>query len=117
MQTLIRPLIIGTLVLLLTVIAPTCAAPFPSIASSGFAQMYEPSWESVDRRRTPAWFSEARFGIFIHQSQKDMVPFQGSDTREFWQRAEDRNAGTADLYARLGLTKYAAVEAFVRYHY
>jgi alpha-L-fucosidase len=66
MQTLIRPLIIGSLVLLLTVIAPTCAAPFPSIASSAFAQMYEPSWESVDRRPTPAWFSEARFGIFIH---------------------------------------------------
>ncbi|HKU77705.1 MAG TPA: alpha-L-fucosidase [Pyrinomonadaceae bacterium] len=66
MQTLIRPLIIGSLVLLFTVIAPTCAAPFPSIASSAFAQMYEPTWESVDRRRTPAWFSEARFGIFIH---------------------------------------------------
>jgi alpha-L-fucosidase len=66
MQTLIRPLIIGSLVLLLIVIAPTCAAPFPSIASSAFAQMYEPTWESVDRRPTPAWFSEARFGIFIH---------------------------------------------------
>jgi len=66
MQTLIRPLIIGSIVLLLTFIAPTCAAPFPSIATSAFAQMYEPTWESVDRRRTPAWFSEARFGIFIH---------------------------------------------------
>src|SRR4029453_1240191 len=66
MQTLIRPLIIGSLVLLLTVIAPTCAVPFPSFASSAFAQMYEPTWESLDRRPTPAWFSEARFGIFIH---------------------------------------------------
>ena len=66
MQTLIRPLIIGSLVLLLTVKSPTCAAPFLSIAASPFAQMYEPTWESVDRRRTPAWFSEARFGIFIH---------------------------------------------------
>jgi len=58
-----------------------------------------------------------RFGIFIHQSQKDSVPFQGSDSREFWQRAEIRNANTADLYASLGLTKYAAIEAFVRWHY
>lgn len=56
-----------------------------------------------------------RYGIFIHQSQKDMVPFQGSDTREFWQRAEERNAATAALYAGLGLTHYAAMEAFVRY--
>lgn len=58
-----------------------------------------------------------RYGIFIHQSQKDMVPFQGSDTREFWQRAEERNANTAGMYAALGLTHYAAVEAFVRWHY
>jgi glucosamine-6-phosphate deaminase len=56
-------------------------------------------------------------GIFIHQSQKDMVPFQGSDAREFWQRAEERNASTANLYAKLGLTQYAAMEAFVRWHY
>lgn len=58
-----------------------------------------------------------RYGIFIHQSQKDMVPFQGSDVREFWQRAEERNAGTASLYAQLGLTHYAAIEAFVRWKY
>lgn len=58
-----------------------------------------------------------RYGIFIHQSQKDMVPFQGSDSREFWQRAEERNTNTADLYAQLGLTHYAAMEAFVRYKY
>ena len=55
--------------------------------------------------------------IFIHQSQKDSIPFQGTDDREFWQRAEERNASTAKLYAELGLTQYAAVEAFVRWHY
>ncbi|MGE5124944.1 MAG: alpha-L-fucosidase [Betaproteobacteria bacterium] len=42
-----------------------------SLASCGFAalvgaQPYEPSWESLDRRPTPAWFGEAKFGIFIH---------------------------------------------------
>ena len=58
-----------------------------------------------------------RHGIFIHQSQKDMVPFQGSDSREFWQRAEERNGVTAELYAQLGLTHYAAMEAFVRFKY
>ena len=46
-----------------------------------------------------------------------MVPFQGSDNREFWQRAEERNANTANLYATLGLTHYAAMEAFVRWKY
>lgn len=66
---------------------------------------------------SPDQVLKKRFGIFIHQSQKDMVPFQGSDSREFWQRAEERNEATANLYADLGLTHYAAMEAFVRWHY
>ncbi|MBL0154127.1 MAG: glucosamine-6-phosphate deaminase [Chitinophagaceae bacterium] len=66
---------------------------------------------------SPDQVLQKRFGIFIHQSQKDMVPFQGSDSREFWQRAEERNANTANIYADLGLTHYAAMEAFVRWNY
>lgn len=66
---------------------------------------------------SPEQVVKKRFGIFIHQSQKDSVPFQGSDNREFWQRAEERNANTANLYATLGLTRYAAMEAFVRWKY
>jgi glucosamine-6-phosphate deaminase len=66
---------------------------------------------------SPDQVLKKRYGIFIHQSQKDMVPFQGSDSREFWQRAEERNANTANLYAQLGLTHYAAMEAFVRWQY
>lgn len=58
---------------------------------------------------------EKRKGIFKHQSQKDGVVFQGSDSREFWQRAEDRNHETAQLYDQLGLSHYAAMEAFVRW--
>lgn len=27
---------------------------------------YEPTWQSVDSRPTPKWFTDARFGIFIH---------------------------------------------------
>jgi glucosamine-6-phosphate deaminase len=66
---------------------------------------------------SPDQVLQKRLGIFIHQSQKDVVPFQGTDLREFWQRAEDRNANTANLYDQLGLQKYAAMEAFVRYHF
>ncbi len=60
---------------------------------------------------------EKRKGIFKHQSQKDGVVFQGADSREFWQRAEDRNSETADLYDKLGLSHYAAMEAFVRWEF
>ncbi len=34
-------------------------------ASPGLGQ-YAASWESLDRRPIPAWFDEAKFGIFIH---------------------------------------------------
>src|SRR3984957_10507001 len=86
--------------------------------------LYKGAWQEWDISEiemaipmSPDQVLKKRHGIFIHQSQKDMVPFQGSDSREFWQRAEDRNANTANLYAQLGLTKYAAMEAFVRWHY
>ncbi|HEY8401169.1 MAG TPA: glucosamine-6-phosphate deaminase [Cytophagaceae bacterium] len=64
---------------------------------------------------SPDQVLQKRYGIFKHQSQKDGVVFQGSDSREFWQRAEERNAATAELYNKLGLAQYAAIEAFVRY--
>ena len=86
--------------------------------------LYKGAWQEWDIAEiemaipmSPEQVLKKRFGIFIHQSQKDSVPFQGTDSREFWQRAEERNANTADLYAQLGLIKYAAMEAFVRWHY
>ena len=30
------------------------------------AQPYSASWESLDKRATPTWFEDAKFGIFIH---------------------------------------------------
>jgi len=86
--------------------------------------LYKGAWQEWDIHEiemavpmSPDQIIQKRLGIFIHQSQKDVVPFQGTDLREFWQRAEDRNANTADLYDQLGLQKYAAMEAFVRYHF
>lgn len=86
--------------------------------------LYKGAWQEWDIAdiemaipMSPDQVVKKRHGIFIHQSQKDMVPFQGTDTREFWQRAEDRNSNTAEMYAELGLTKYAAMEAFVRWKY
>jgi len=51
--------------------------------------------------------------IFKHQSQKDRAPFPGVDEREFWQRVEERNKGTARLLDQLGLPEYYAMEALV----
>jgi alpha-L-fucosidase len=30
------------------------------------AEHYEPNWDSINKRPTPDWFSDAKFGIFIH---------------------------------------------------
>ena len=86
--------------------------------------LYKGAWQEWDISEiemaipmSPDQVMKKRYGIFIHQSQKDMVPFQGSDTREFWQRAEERNATTANLYGKLGLTQFAAMEAFVRWDF
>lgn len=64
---------------------------------------------------SPAEVHRKRAAIFKHQSQKDRALFPGTDTREFWQRAEDRNSNTARLYDSLGLAEYQAIEGFVRW--
>jgi glucosamine-6-phosphate deaminase len=65
---------------------------------------------------SPGDLLKKRKAIFMHQSQKDEALFPGSDPREFWQRAEDRNTGTADAYNKVGLPEYFALEAFVRWN-
>lgn len=66
---------------------------------------------------SPEELMRKRKAIFKHQSQKDRPLFPGSDAREFWQRAEDRNRGTAIMYNKLGLAEYEAIEAFKRYYF
>ena len=64
---------------------------------------------------SPAEVDRKRTAIFKHQSQKDRALFPGPDMREFWKRAEDRNRETAQLYDKLGLAEYEAIEGFVRW--
>ncbi len=64
---------------------------------------------------SPEQLRQKRNAILKHQSQMESAPFMGSDERLFWQRAEDRNKATADLYNKLGLASYEAIEAFVEY--
>jgi len=61
---------------------------------------------------SPEEISRKRDSIFKHQSQKDRPMFPGDDKREFWQRSEERNRGTAHLLTRLGFPEYEGVECF-----
>lgn len=86
--------------------------------------LYRGAWHEWDIHEiemavpmSPEQVLRKRKAIFYHQTQKDGVMFQGEDLREFWVRAEDRNKDTAKKYQQLGLASYAAMEAFVRYHF
>lgn len=65
---------------------------------------------------SPEELRSKRNSILKHQSQMESAPFLGNDERLFWQRSEDRNKATAELYRKLGLASYEAIEAFVEYH-
>lgn len=86
--------------------------------------LYRGAWQEWDVNEiemavplSPNELKRKRRAIFKHQSQKDRPLFPGSDAREFWQRSEDRNRGTARAYDSLGLAEYEAIEGFVRYHF
>ena len=66
------------------------AAPFAS------AQRIEPTWDSVDARPTPAWWSDAKFGIFIHWGVYSVPAFasKGEYAEWYWERL--RKPGNPD---------------------
>ena len=80
----------------------------------GAWQEWEPHEIDMAVPLSPDEVRRKRMAIFKHESQKDRALFPGAtDPREFWQRAEDRNRATAEVYDRLGLPEYEAIEGFV----
>ncbi|MGF1670226.1 MAG: glucosamine-6-phosphate deaminase [Balneolaceae bacterium] len=87
-----------------------------------YVWLYRGAWQEWDINDiemavplSPQELVKKRRAIFKHQSQKDRPLFPGPDEREFWQRSEERNRGTARLYDQLGFAEYEAIEGFVRY--
>ena len=87
-----------------------------------YVWLYRGAWleweiEKVDMAVpvSPSELSIKRQAIYRHGSQNNGPAYPGDDPREFWQRAEDRNRNTADLYNKLGMAEYEAMEVFVRY--
>ncbi len=85
--------------------------------------LYKGAWEEWEPHEiemavplSPDVLERKKQAVFRHQSQKDRAMFPGgTDRREFWKRAEDRNQDTARTYDKLGLPEYYALEAFVRW--
>jgi glucosamine-6-phosphate deaminase len=85
--------------------------------------LYRGAWEEWEPHEiervvplSPSDLERKKNAIFRHQSQKDRAMFPGGhDSREFWQRAEDRNLNTAKTYDSLGLPEFFALEGFVEW--
>lgn len=59
-----------------------------AIAPCAFAQRFEPTWESIDARPTPAWWTDAKYGIFIHWGVYSVPAFapKGEYAEWYWER-------------------------------
>jgi alpha-L-fucosidase len=84
--------------LLLSVAAATACFASPT-------QRYQPKWESLDARPTPEWWSDAKFGIFIHWGVYSVPAFaaKGEYAEWYWERigrAGDPDPNSSDAKIR-----------------
>ncbi len=50
---------------------------------------YQPTWPSLDQRPIPAWYDEAKFGIFLHWGVFSVPAFGSAWFWERWQVRKD----------------------------
>src|SRR6478752_5442832 len=62
-----------------------------------FAQTYQDNWQSLNKRKIPAWFHQDKFGIFIHwgvyavPSYAPVIPNSGYSYAEwYWYRLQEK---------------------------
>lgn len=72
-------------------------------AATAAAAKYEPSWESLDTRPMPAWFDEARFGVFICWGPYSVPSWAPRGQYAEWYGNQMRKAGspTAQFHERV----------------
>ena len=83
--------------------------------------LYRGAWQEWEIDRVDVFIPMSKHdldrkieAVFKHESQKDRAMFPGAyDTREFWERARDRNRATADSINALGLPEFYVAEAYV----
>jgi len=61
-RTAVSAVLAAAVLLVTAPSAPAQTATFEVIEK----EVYEPTWESLDKRNTPGWYRDAKFGIFIH---------------------------------------------------
>ncbi|WP_404423147.1 alpha-L-fucosidase [Nibricoccus sp. IMCC34717] len=100
MPLALRPHLVSAL-LALAAIAPVS---LPAQADTE-VKRYAPSWESLDKRPMPAWYLDAKFGVFIHWGVYS-VPAWGTQkyyAEWYWQRIKSpdpEHREWADFHAK-----------------
>jgi alpha-L-fucosidase len=86
------------------------------ISTASIAQTYEPTWESLDKRPVPTWFTDAKFGIFIHWGAYAVPAYTTKGSYAEWYQQSMQGGDSAKLAyhkAKFGeLTYYQLAEQF-----
>ncbi|MCW5982757.1 MAG: alpha-L-fucosidase [Bryobacteraceae bacterium] len=79
-----------------------------AVTAAQAQKRYEPRWESLDSRPNPAWFGDAKFGIFIHWGVYSVPAFApvGNYSEWYWHalkagpRLKDKPNPTWEFHGR-----------------
>lgn len=106
-------------------VAPELAAQLPARptsvpVSSPLCWLYRGAWLDWAADEASCFVALSRdaterklLAMWRHESQKQVMPFGGSDNREFYTRALERNTGLAQVLTKLGLPSVYAAEGLV----
>jgi alpha-L-fucosidase len=63
---------------------------------------YQPDWNSLNSRPTPAWFDQAKFGIFIHWGVYSVPAWapKGQYAEWYWHSMQDHNSPTWKFHVK-----------------
>jgi len=71
------------------------------------AVRYEPNWESIDKRPTPRWFDEAKFGVFVVWGLYSVPAYAPPATKEglayaewYWKELEKKDSPTWQFHVK-----------------
>ena len=72
-------------------------------AVAASAAKVEPIWESIDSRPTPSWFTEGKFGIFIHWGTYSVPSWspKGTYAEWYWHAMQDKKGPTRQFHERV----------------
>lgn len=84
----------------------------PAVAEE---KRYSPNWESLDRRPTPEWFLDAKFGVFIHWGVYSVPAWGkvGEYAEWYWQRIADKKP--ANVWWQFHAKNYGAAFDYTQF--